>query len=202
MSRDSETEFDPEINIANIVASGRLSLELDLPAVAEDLRKLDTVENVEHSRGHGNRLLIHFIDGDALGMLVSSGVYMITGAGTYKEANKIKEQLFTALASLGIISGTDVNQAEVVDEYQVQNVVYTTDLSDYADLNLNALAIGLGLEVTEYEPEQFPGLIYRPSSNSCTILIFASGKAVITGVKEKETAKMEISKLQRELESF
>jgi len=202
MSRDSVVESNPDIDIANIVASGKLNLELDLPAVAEDLRKLDVIEDVEHNRGHGNRLLIHFVDSETLGILVSSGVYMFTGAGTYGETNRAKEQLFSALTSLGIISGENVDDSEVVDEFQIQNIVCTAELSNHPNLNLNALAIGLGLENTEYEPEQFPGLIFRPSSNSCTLLIFASGKVVITGVRKEKTAKTQFNRLQQELESF
>ena len=202
MSCDSGVESNPDIDIANIVASGKLNLELDLPAVAEDLRKLEVIEDVEHNRGHGNRLLIHFIDGDSLGILVPSGVYMFTGADTYEEVNRAKKQLFSALGSLGIISATNIDESEVVDKFQIQNVVCTAELGDHPNLNLNALAIGLGLENTEYEPEQFPGLIFRPNSNSCTILIFSSGKVVITGVGNEETAQAEFVELREKLESF
>jgi len=48
---------------------------------------------------------------------------------------------------------------------------------------LSALAIGLGMEVTEYEPEQFPGLVYRPRDHECVLLVFATGKVVITGAQ-------------------
>ncbi|UBF21661.1 TATA-box-binding protein [Haloarcula virus HJTV-2] len=202
MSGDSEIESLPDIEVANIVASGKLNLELDLAAVAEDLRELDIIEDVEHSRRQGNRLLIHFREGEALGILAPTGVYVFTGVDTHEEIHSAKEQLFSALASLGIISGVDVDESEVVDEFQVQNVVCTAELSDHLNLNLNALAIGLGLENTEYEPEQFPGLIFRPSSSSCTILIFASGKVVITGVREADTAQTEFVELREKLESL
>jgi transcription initiation factor TFIID TATA-box-binding protein len=49
------------------------------------------------------------------------------------------------------------------------------------DLNLNAVA--LGLENIEYEPEQFPGLIYRIKQPKVVVLIFSSGKLVIKGGK-------------------
>jgi len=90
----------------------------------------------------------------------------------------------------------------VVDEFQIQNVVCTAELSDHLNLNLNALAIGLGLEKTEYEPEQFPGLIFRPSSSSCTILIFSSGKVVIAGVRDEQTAQHEFINLEERLDSI
>lgn len=50
-------------------------------------------------------------------------------------------------------------------------------------LNLSALAVGLGLEVTEYEPEKFPGLVYRPRDHECVLLVFATGRVIITGAQ-------------------
>ena len=49
-------------------------------------------------------------------------------------------------------------------------------------LNLSALAVCLGLEITEYEPEQFPGLITSLHDYACVVLVFASGKVVIHAV--------------------
>lgn len=202
MTADSKTELLPDIEVANIVASGKLDLELDLFAVAEDLGKTEWIDDVEHSRKSGNRLLIDFEKGEALGILAPSGVYVFTGVNTHKEVGESKQQLFHALAALDIVSDAEVSDSMVVDEFQVQNVVCTAELSDHQSLNLNALAIGLGLENTEYEPEQFPGLIFRPSSNSCTVLIFASGKVVIMGIREEETAQAEFDQLREKLESF
>jgi transcription initiation factor TFIID TATA-box-binding protein len=50
-------------------------------------------------------------------------------------------------------------------------------------LNLNALAIGLGLENIEYEPEQFPGLLYHLDDPRVTVVLFGNG--VITTVDGK-----------------
>ncbi len=67
------------------------------------------------------------------------------------------------------------------------------------EVNLEALAIALGLEHTEYEPEQFPGLIYRPTQYEVTLLIFASGKIIIGGTTDRQHAKSAIQHLQEEL---
>ena len=56
----------------------------------------------------------------------------------------------------------------------IQNIVSSGDLG--ATLNLNVIAIGLGLEDVEYEPEQFPGLVYRLDNPDVVILLFGSGK--------------------------
>jgi len=189
-----------EIEIANIVASGKFDVELDLANVAEDLRNAKRIENAEHSRRSGNRLLIHFSNRDTLGILAPSGVYMFTGVDSYEELECAKSELLSALAELGIISSSNPDSEEIIDPFQVQNVVCTAELKDQEGLNLSQLAINLGLEKTEYEPEQFPGLVYRPDNSSCTILVFSSGKMVITGVDDEKTAQKELERLQQKLD--
>jgi transcription initiation factor TFIID TATA-box-binding protein len=189
-----------KVDIANIVASGKFDVELDLANVAEDLPSAEGIEEAEHSRRSGNRLLIHFIEGDTLGILAPSGVYVFTGVDSYSELEYTKDQLLSALVELGIISSTKPRSEEIIDPFQVQNVVCTAELQGREGLNLNKLAISLGLEKIEYEPEQFPGLVYRPDSSSCTILVFASGKVVITGVDDEETAQKELDQFQQALD--
>jgi transcription initiation factor TFIID TATA-box-binding protein len=57
------------------------------------------------------------------------------------------------------------------------------------------LAISLGLESTEYEPEQFPGLVYRAPDGNGTIIIFASGKVVFTGFGSVNEAEADMEML-------
>jgi len=85
-----------------------------------------------------------------------------------------------------------------VDEwFRIQNVVCTAELGK--SLNLNALAIGLGLEKTEYEPEQFPGLIYRSADFDSVVLLFASGRIVITGSPDLDSAERTFRMLSEEV---
>lgn len=69
-------------------------------------------------------------------------------------------------------------------------------------LNLSALATGLGLEVMEYEPEQFPGLVYRLHGHACVLLVFATGKVVITGAKEIEAAEAAFAAFRDSIETL
>ena len=55
------------------------------------------------------------------------------------------------------------------------------------DLNLNSLA--LELENTEYEPEQFPGLVYKLEGTRATFLLFSNGKIVCTGTRSESKLK-------------
>lgn len=177
---DNELE-SLDIEVANIVGSGDLDMEIALAPVAEDIRTDERIESVEHSRRRGNRLNIYFTDWDTLGVLAPTGVTIITGASSYEELYESNSDMMASLVDIGLL------EEPVEDGFGVRNIVFVGDTEQ--ELNLNALAVGFGLEAVEYEPEQFPGLVYRPPEYECTILIFATGKMVITGVLDGETAQ-------------
>jgi transcription initiation factor TFIID TATA-box-binding protein len=168
--------------VANIVGSGDLNTGIDLSPVAEDIRKdEERIESVEHSRRRWNRLNIYFTEWDTLGVLAPTDVTIITGASSYEELYESNNDMIASLADIGLL------KEPVEDGFGVCNIVFVGDTEQ--ELNLNALAVGFGLEAVEYEPEQFPGLVYRPPDYECTVLIFATGKMVITGILDRETAQ-------------
>ena len=63
------------------------------------------------------------------------------------------------------------------------------------------MAITLGLEKVEYEPEQFPGLVYRLDDPKVVVLLFGSGKMVCTGAKVPEDVTRAVDKIAAELRS-
>lgn len=190
-----------DLEVANIVGSGKFDLELDLGPVAEDLKEIkNSIAEIEHSRRSGNRLLIHFVGNGTLGILAPTGAYVFTGAHTFEEVQDAKKKLLNGLYDLGIISGVEPLEKEIIDEFAIQNIVCTADIGK--NINLNAINIALGFEKTEYEPEQFPGLVYRPTGSNCTLLIFATGSIVISGGKELSVAQNEFENLLEELEGL
>jgi len=67
-----------------------------------------------------------------------------------------------------------------------------------SDLNLNALAIGLGLENIEYEPERFPGLIYHVDQPMTTAVLFANGViATVDGIDEQTVTDAILTVIER-----
>ena len=73
----------------------------------------------------------------------------------------------------------------------VQNIVASGEIG--MDLNLNTLAIKL--PNTEYEPEQFPGLVHKLRGTHATFLLFTNGKIVCTGTKTQEEVYQALDKL-------
>jgi transcription initiation factor TFIID TATA-box-binding protein len=168
------------IEIQNVVASTGIGQELDLEALAEDLPGADF--NPDNFPG----LVYRTQNPKAAALIFRSGKIVCTGAKSIDDVHEALGIIFQKLRDLHIPVEDD-------PEITVQNIVSSADLGH--NLNLNALAIGLGLEDVEYEPEQFPGLVYRMDEPKVVILLFGSGKIVITGGKrtsDAETAVVEI----------
>jgi len=83
-------------------------------------------------------------------------------------------------------------------EIKVQNIVASTSFSDKLDLDV----IAQSLEEAEYEPEQFPGLVYRLSSPKTATLLFRSGKANCTGAKNIEDVKTTVNIIAEKLKKL
>ncbi len=80
----------------------------------------------------------------------------------------------------------------------VQNIVASGDLHAPIDLNMAAVV----MEYAMYEPEVFPGLIYRMQDPKAVFLIFSTGKIVCTGGKSREIVAQAVKKLMREVEEY
>lgn len=57
------------------------------------------------------------------------------------------------------------------------------------DINIDAAAIGLGLENVEYEPEVFAGLIYRLTQSDRTVILLADGQLTVVDAPNEESAR-------------
>jgi transcription initiation factor TFIID TATA-box-binding protein len=162
------------IKIENVVASTGIGQELDLESVAMDL------EGADYDPEQFPGLVYRTQNPKSAALIFRSGKIVCTGAKSTEAVHESLEIVFDELRALQI-------QVEEDPEIIVQNIVSSADLDH--SLNLNAIAIGLGLENIEYEPEQFPGLVYRLDDPKVVALLFGSGKLVITGGKEVEDAE-------------
>ncbi|WP_227376300.1 TATA-box-binding protein [Haladaptatus halobius] len=172
------------LQIENVVASSALNQELDLEQLADDL------SNATYNPDNSPAVIYRAPESTSTILLFRSGKLVSTGADSLAAANHDFAHLFTLLTDLGI---------QVPDDpfITTQNIVSVADLG--YSLNLNALAIGLGLEQVEYEPEQFPGLIYRLDDPSVVILLFGSGKLVITGAATRQEAEAGVDQVRTRL---
>jgi transcription initiation factor TFIID TATA-box-binding protein len=80
----------------------------------------------------------------------------------------------------------------------IQNIVASANLYGKIDLETAADV----MENVMYEPEQFPGLIYRMGTPKVVMLLFASGKLVCTGAKYEDMVGEAVEKLKNMLEDY
>jgi len=159
------------ITLQNVVASTAIEQELALESVAKDL------SGAEYDPTNFPGVVYRMQDPSATALLYRSGEIISTGGTNIESIHAHLNLVLDDLRKLGIGVSSD-------PEITVQNVVASADLGER--LNLNAISIGLGLENIEYEPEQFPGLVYRLDEPSVVVLLFGSGKMVVTGGTTRE----------------
>lgn len=175
------------VTIANAVGSGDLGVEINVSEVESDL----DLPYTEYDPSNYHGLYVRLIEDGPLITIYRTGKYIISGCSTLKELYDTSDAFLVNLSELGIIE-TNTNT-----KFGVKNVVCTAQLEEEVDLN--TLSILLGLEFVEYEPEQFPGLIYRPSSISAVLLVFANGKTIITGTSDMDVVEESFNHLQNEV---
>ncbi len=172
--------FDPHKNITvvNIVVSS--SLEHDIP-----LEKMAaTLSNTEYNPEQFPGLVIRIKDPKTSALIFSSGNIVCTGARSLEKVDESIKKIIESLEKIGI-------KIKIKPKINVQNIVASGSIG--MDLNLNTLA--MKLDNTEYEPEQFPGLVYKLMEAKATFLLFSNGKIVCTGTKSEEMVHKAIDML-------
>ncbi|MFH1399659.1 MAG: TATA-box-binding protein [Candidatus Woesearchaeota archaeon] len=172
-----------DIKVVNIVVS--TSLEKDIP-----LEKMAaTLPNTEYNPEQFPGLVIRIKDPKTSALIFSSGKVVCTGA---RSMDKVEESIAKIIKSLEKIN-VFVTVKPII---KIQNIVASGSIG--MDLNLNTLA--MKLKNTEYEPEQFPGLVYKLIDAKATFLLFSNGKVVCTGTKSEEEVHAALDKLIKNLE--
>tara|TARA_R110002051_G_scaffold35740_2_gene78317 strand:+ start:2730 stop:3371 length:642 start_codon:yes stop_codon:yes gene_type:complete len=157
-------------NVVNLVASTRLATTLDVVQLAIDL-------GVHYEPEQFPGMVFRVTNPKVCVLVFRSGKVVATGARSYADARAAFQRLHDELVKHNYNPWPFPDDADIL----MQNLVVTYDAG--VPLQLPALAMTLPLDRTEYEPEQFPGLIYRISNPTAVCLIFSSGKCVITGTK-------------------
>lgn len=117
-------------------------------------------------------------------LIFSSGRIIITGARKKQDIENTLGEVVEIVKKAGV-------KVKEIPNYKVENIVASVSLNK--KLNLDRIA--MVIPSTEYEPEQFPGLVYRIVEPKMAILIFGSGKLVCTGAKSREDLHVALGKL-------
>jgi len=171
------------IEIQNVVATGTMNQKIDLKAIVKGH------PSVEYRPEQFPGLVFRLKRPRTATLIFSSGKMVCTGARSGKESRKAIMKVVKELKKSGIIILSK-------PDFKVVNIVASASLGGKVDLEKTVVA----LRHTMYEPEQFPGLIYRMNEPKVVILIFASGSLVITGAKVEQDVHDAVHKLHESLE--
>ncbi|MBS3127520.1 TATA-box-binding protein [Candidatus Woesearchaeota archaeon] len=167
----SKDEKGRSLEIVNIVVS--TSLEHDIP-----LEKMAaTLSNTEYNPEQFPGLVLRIKDPQTSALIFSSGKVVCTGARSMEKVHESIKKIIKSLEKINI-------KIKIEPKIIIQNMVGSGSVG--MDLNLNVLA--MKLDNTEYEPEQFPGLVYKLPAAKATFLLFSNGKIVCTGTKSEQEA--------------
>jgi transcription initiation factor TFIID TATA-box-binding protein len=178
---------EDSLKIENIVASAKVSDFLDLPTLASKIK------DAEYNKKRFPGVVLRMQDPKIAALVFGSGKVVLTGAKSIDSLSRGLEILGNQLRALNISIPDALT-------YKIQNIVTSADLG--APINLNKIAVGFNLEMIEYEPEQFPGLVYRLEDPKVVVLLFGSGKLIITGGKQPEDAKRAVQKILSDLKNL
>ena len=184
------TDIKPEWKIENVVAT--VSIELENPEEKIDLNQIarkytDCEYNPERFPG----LVMRVEDPKATILIFSTGKMVVTGLRKASEAGTVVNNVISKMKKAKVSIKSE-------PEITIQNIVASGDLHTSIDLNEAAII----MENAMYEPEVFPGLIYRMQEPKTVFLIFSTGRIVCTGGKTKEIVGEAIEKLVEQVKSY
>jgi len=171
--------------IQNIVATTSLGKDVPLTKLAK------TIPNTEYNPEQFPGLVLRVKEPKSAVLVFSSGNLVCTGTKSISQVKEVIEQVIKILKKINIII-TDK------PKITVQNIVASGNINMM--LNLNYLS--LELENTEYEPEQFPGLVYKLEEPPATFLLFSNGKLVCTGTKNNKQLAESMDQLVKTLKEI
>ena len=172
-----------KIEIVNVVVTAETGESVDLDELSQ---RLEVIYNPSKYR------CAYFKD-DGMQAKVSifpSGKMIAVGAKSEKTARRDLLHVAQSLGVLGI--GKDAMKTVV------QNIVVTADPGLEKPIDLEALLNMVPGII--YEPEQFPGAIFKPEGHHVTILIFGSGKMVLAGLRSESEIESAVAEVMRALD--
>jgi len=177
VAKKKNSSKDTTLKVQNIVATTSLEKDVSLTKLAR------TQPNTEYNPDTFPGLVLRVKKPKSAVLVFSSGNLVCTGTKSVSQVRDVVMQVIKQLKKIGV-------NVTIKPKITVQNIVASGAIN--LSLNLNTLA--LELENTEYEPEQFPGLVYKLEDPTATFLLFSNGKLVCTGTKNK--AQLDDSMIQ------
>lgn len=186
VQRFAQPADHPVPELQNIVSTANLGTELDLRMIAQNCR------NAEFNPKRFAAVIIRIRDPKTTALIFKSGKMVITGAKSEEKSENAAKMYAKMIKKVGF-------PQVKMQEFKIQNIVGSCDVR--FPINLESLNTAHGTFST-YEPELFPGLIYRMHEPKVVLLIFTSGKIVLTGAKTRENIHDAFNRIYNVLNKF
>lgn len=174
-----------KIKIENVVAS------TDIKKIISLDKLLGILEASEYEPEQFPGLVYRLDEPRVATLIFRSGKIICVGARSTAAAKEALRKTVRNIKKIGI----RINENKI--RVKIENIVVAVNLNK--DLNLDQLAFQL--EESEYEPEQFPGLVYRIYEPKVAFLLFSSGRVVCAGAKSMDDVKLAVKRLEKKLKT-
>lgn len=175
-----------KIKVENVVAS------TDIKKIISLDKLLNVLESSEYEPEQFPGLVYRLDNPKVATLIFRSGKIICVGARSTAAAKEALKKTVRNIKKIGIRFNEDNLKVKI------ENIVVAVNLG--RDLNLDQLAFQL--ENSEYEPEQFPGLVYRIYDPKVAFLLFSSGRVVCAGAKSLDSVKKAVKKLEAQLKAL
>ena len=179
-----------EPEVVNVVGMITYQQELDLAALAETFSERDEIASVTYEPADNHWLQTRFAPDNTYVAFYRSGRCSIAGAKSTEHFEKVVARINAVMK--------DLLNFDYDPDVEVSNIVATADVD--SNILLEQLAIKLGMESVEYEPEQFPALMHRGADH--VMLVFSSGKLLCTGLTDLESVAEAIEEMVSQIQAF
>jgi transcription initiation factor TFIID TATA-box-binding protein len=173
------------IDVQNVVATVNLRISIDLRTLALSAR------NAEYNPKKFAAVIMRVREPRCTALVFSTGKMVITGAKSEDAARRGARKFAAIIRKIGF--------QPKFGEFKVQNMVATSDAG--FPIRLEALVYAHA-KFSSYEPELFPGLIYRLVIPKTVLLLFVSGRMVLTGGKSLGHLRTAFEKMYPVLTEF
>ncbi len=175
-----------DINIQNIVVSCDLFAEnLSIDKIVKEIK------DVQYDPSRFPGACVRLKEPKVSILVFSSGRVVISGIKSEDMIMKSINVFKNMLKGLGVTFSKKPS-------WKIQNMVASGNVGFPLDLN----KIIYRMENTEYNPEQFPGLVYKPTGTRLSFLLFNSGRIVCTGGKSREEISSAVDSLIKRLKEL
>jgi transcription initiation factor TFIID TATA-box-binding protein len=174
-----------ELTIENMVVSTTIADSLDLPQMAKDM------PSAKYNPEEAPAVILHLDHPRSVIMFFTNGNMVFSGPKSIDEIDELLQVLSVKLRIIGI------SMVPEQLELKIENIVASTHY--HKPLNLEKIANVL--QQAEYNPTQFPGLIYKLNDPNVVILLFGSGKIICNGTESEEMSNA-VDEMAQELSSL